>query len=832
MPVRSAAMAIIAAMLSVGIVAAAARGKQVDRQVQVLKQRIARNAKATSSDGIVKWFADRITLAAHPVTREGATEVQRVRYLMANRSDYQRLAKLAEASLKALDQVCRELDDRIARAGRQEDMVIIGLPAKLARVREAAEYKRAWIRLYLAMSLDDGVTPATAPTAARRRRLLGDAVEGAAAYADAPDTRSEVNCAALLLRGMAAGRLGSADQARRDLQAASAAQAPSQVRMAAMFELARQAIDAGRWPEAIQQTGEFARRCKAVVSADRQIQIDLYAALLAERLYRRQADRATEPVQGARFRDLADEAIADLLSGHADRLGPLCATLSHRWADQSDPGALSGPVAYARGVASTRTAAGEAMAVKCFRSILGRSDRVSRELAPDSLWYLASTLYKQGKRQGASGWPLRREAAEQFSRLAREHSDNQRAAQAAVNAARILGARVAALDAAGTSVATDLRRQYAAALERVVTGWSDSEEVLGYTYQLAQQCGRLGQVDAAIRWYARVAASSPDYALARSNELIFRGRQLMEADSPDRTDTAKALIAGWGDLADLARREGNVAPDPQKKAALLRVAAAADLHIAELLADPLAQEARAIERCRAAVARWRNFPEIGARIEALRIELLLRQGKLREAVEALDQLGAGGQADRLVVLTAVKIGERIDTTALPSEAKSDAAAWRALYLRFARQAARTAAAQPPEAQYPLEQMVAEALAESGRPDEALKIFERLSRSRPADANNIQGMARCHWLARRHGEALVLYRRFVSGVDIDAHPEQWWGGQLALARCAFEQAAGRPDQLKRLAVRLEQLRLRDVSFGGKAATFEQLRRRIRLDSSEE
>jgi len=817
-------------MLFVGVVAAAARGQTPDRQTDLLKRRIAANAAATTSEGICRYFADRIALAALPAGKQASPYIQRVRFLTANASDVRRLRELSEAALASLDEVCGEIDRRIVKIRGREDMVIIGLPAKLRQLARSAAYKRAWVRLYLGMTLAD---PAGGDDR-RRRRLLTDAMDDVAAYADAPDDRSGVKYASLLLRGTAAGRLGSGEAARRCLQAASSAEAPAGVRMAAMFELARQAIDAGRWDPAARRTADFAARAPSLVAADQRVGVDVYAAMLTERLLRRRAAQTLDAAQADTWNQRADRTLADLLGRHDDRLASVCATLARPSSDQTDVASLPGPVAFARGVTLAAAADGEAAAVECFRSVLGRSDPVSRDLAGACLWRLASTLYKQGRRQGAAGWPLRRQAAEQFALLARTHPTDERADQAAVNAVRIYGARVAALERAAHAVGPDLREAYAAALELTVTGPADRDDALGYTYQLARQLRLLGRTDAAIRWYSRIGKSSGDYVGARFNELTLRTQGLGELSGRAQSDAAEALIAAWGDLARIAARRADAATDPGQVAEHLAVAGAAEYRIAEVLADPLGRGEKAVGHCTAAAERWKGRPKIADRLEGLRIELLLRQGKLRDAVAALDRFGAADAAttSRLAVLAAAELGKRIDTTVSPTEVPAEQAPLRSAYLRYAQRACAVMASRSAEARYLFRQMLAEATAEAGRPAEALKIFARLVRSRPDDANNIQGRARCHWLAGRHVDAIGLYRQFVSGVDITKHPDRWWRGQLALARCVYDQAAGDRSQLRRLAVRLEQLRLRDGSYGGHAEAFERLRRKIDADSTEE
>ncbi|MFW6145975.1 MAG: tetratricopeptide repeat protein [Planctomycetota bacterium] len=814
------------------IAPAAGAGDDVSEREAALKARIARRAEATASDEIVRWYLDRVALAALPALERGAGAARRVRFALADEADRETLAALASSSLASLDELIRDLDARIDRARRDPDEVIVGLPDKLAPVRAAAVYRRAWVGLYLAMvSSEPGATsrPARAVRSRRERRLL-DAAEDAkqfATTAEAPDVKR----AAALLRGTALARAGEVDAAEAVLKPLVEDAKAGALRVEAAFELARLASDAGRWDVAWRRSEAFVEQCEPAVAPERAIVVRLYGAVLADRVCRRRAAAADDPGEKAAWTARADNALAHLLLDHPDHLPALSAALARPWRHRRDLDALPTAVLVARGVADARETPGAAIA--CLRIAVDRDDRVSRAFAGTGLWRLAAALYRRGGAAGEEGWADRSAAAERFVQLARAHGDDERAADAAANAARILLRRIDALETQGRPVEPALRRRCAAVLALIVTRWPEQGETLGCTLAVARQYDRLGDRDRALRWYRRVEETSGQYLFARYGELALRSDaligQVADVAAEGMTAEAEAVVAALTDLVKRARREAQALPASERRRRVPALAAAADYRIARLLADPLGRSDEALDHCQRVVERWAAHEQVVTAAEALRIEVLLAEGRLEAAMAALNRLlkTAGDQAGRRqLVMVTLEVRKRLAAVRRGDGTAGATGALDESYLRLADRACRAVTEADEATRYPLEQMRAEALVENDRLEEAERVFNRLARTRPDDARTLEGLARCYRLGGRHSEAMALYETVLAGLDPVEHADLWWRVQLALARCAYDAADGDAGRLRRLEIRLAQLEVQDRAFGGYRPAFERLRAMLR------
>jgi tetratricopeptide (TPR) repeat protein len=223
------------------------------------------------------------------------------------------------------------------------------------------------------------------------------------------------------------------------------------------------------------------------------------------------------------------------------------------------------------------------------------------------------------------------------------------------------------------------------------------------------------------------------------------------------------------------------------------------------------------------VSRWPEQKDVVEQAQGFAIEILLTQGKPAQAVDALRQYrqNRGPKADALVVSATLQVRDRLIALEWELPVQQELQEWRAAYAQFAAAALESASTLNADGQYPYRQMLAEAWAENGATDKALAAFEELSKLQPSDARNLQGIARCHWLDKRHAEAVALYQRVLDGLARPEDSQEWWRTQFLLAECIYDASQGKAELLGRLSIRIKQLRAQDRQFGGHAAAFDRL-----------
>ena len=802
---------------------ASTRPEDVDARIAALQKRVATGAEPSSADDILTHYRDRLALAAAVGLEKAAPVAGRVQYLLASGADLAQLRTLTEQSEQLFEALYRQLSDQVEQARVNEDMVVLGLPVRLAGVLDEVVYKRAWVRYYLACSL--GSAGGEPKIAARRRRLFADAAEDAAEYA-AGDAASGIKYWAILLQGMATARAGDGATAERLLRRAAEPSAQAEVRKQAMFELARLAVDRWDYARALQQVRNYRDHASVLDGAAGKPRADLHAAILTYYLCRGQANatKTSDPAASSRFLAAGDMALAQLFDRYPNALAALSKLIAQPWEGVADLGQLPKPIVFARGM-NAAAAGADSEAIRCFSFLMDRSDAASRLLTPHCLWRLAVAQYKQGRQQGAAGWPDRRAAAERFVQLAEQFPDSKGASGAAANAASIIGSRLAVLVEAGRPVPEPLRAEYIHALTVLVNGDTLHRRRDEFMCDLAGQYRLLGEDDEALKWYRKVSESSWANSVARVAEMMLHADRLGRVSPGARKKVAEGIVAQLVALSVEAGRDADAMDDPRRKAALYRAGAEADYRAGALMASDMGLGSKAALHTARVAKRWGGCDDIVQAATRLHLKLLIADGRLGETVEVLEPFRTThpDAASQATLVAALEGRDRVDLFRLAGDGAQTH--WPVAYLRLAELAQRAIAAGSPDQQYPYRQIRAEALAEAGRVAEGLELFARLSTSRPTDAKNIQGMARCDWLARRYGSAMKRYQQLLAKLDPAQHPDLWWRVQLSLARCALDNASGRRSECGRLRVRLKQLKGRSSTYGGYAEYFERLGERV-------
>ena len=796
-------------------------GPQLDKLVAALQQLIALDAQKPAKLRPIQHFEDRLYLVSAVGLQQTALAAQRVLYLMEGPDEARRLAVLAEEGLREGEALRRDLDEAIEAARGDWEKLAIGLPRRLQELRDQGEYRAAWVRLYLAAALAAGRAE-DAPTA-QEVAILEPAVACARLHAkDEPEAQGRLS--ATLLCGMALWRQGKLEEARPALTAASAPAAAPRTRLQALFELARLQEQQGQWQAATQQIGEFSTLGRELLGEDPAADIDLHAAFFLNHMLSRRA-RLAAPSDGRLAESLEQQArqvLAEALVRNPQRLAAAAPLIGPRYAEH-DVTDLQTPLALAVGLWRLEESPPDRTgAMACLAQVVARQGPQDKLFQPTALWQLGVCLYATGG-EAADGGPARHRAAGYFAQLAEQFPDDPAAMAAAQNAVAILQWRLASAE--GTPDAGALRDELIAALETLMGHWGDRAEFRPHALALARQYELAGRLDRALAAYGKIPSGWADHMPAWNSGLILRRRLLTEGGRRPAAGPAQVLVAEMRQFVAAARAQAQrmQSDGPAEAQKLFALAADADLRVAQVLKGELAAPAKALAHLDELESRWAASPDALQRAGALRAEILLEQGQMVRAAAILrDRHGRlGDQEETLLWRVAASARQRLGEVDLAGPAPEGTPALQAAHRQCAEQAFEIAE-RAGHVDYARRQMLAESWIENGRSGEAMKILQELSAQRGDDARTLQALARCHWLEGRYGDAIELYRRLSEGVSPTEQGPLWWRIQLDMARCIRDAAAGRPEPLERLGVRLRQLATMDPNMGGYRRAFDELR----------
>ena len=397
---------------------------------------------------------------------------------------------------------------------------------RIGDLERTLSYKLAWICLYRGLASDD---------ADARQAALTEAVSLAQPFATG-DPSSGVKFWSLLICGRACRAMGQYDRAAECLAEAGSERADAMTREEAAFETARNAIEqaggqgqAGRslqdrFAAASAETDKYDKLVAQAAAEDRD-SMTWKAVLLRHALLTSQA-AAAGPEQAKTLDSQAQKVLADFALKHrewATRAEVLEAAVS-RYASRSDWDALNSFVllslaAQPQGAgdepASVPASGPAAERRRLLEIVLGRSDDLSLQLAPQATWQLGLSL--------AQSDPIA--AAERFTEIAARFPDNPLARSAALNAAASYNAAVVALAEKGKTVPADVRRKFIATIETLLARWGSGSDVAEWQFDLAWQYQKLAEATAA----GAERDALQDKALSAYEAVPAEGEHRMEA---------------------------------------------------------------------------------------------------------------------------------------------------------------------------------------------------------------------------------------------------------------------------------------------------------------
>lgn len=261
------------------------RNQLLDEAAKILEKIVALTKTAQGPKPVMAHLGFRFQLANVIGIIQAEPHALKMLFLQGHPSDrafVRQKAKKASALLEVLNE---DIESTIQEWRLNRKLLVWAVP-QLEDFQKKVRYKSAWVYFYSGMTL-----PKTEEFRDERIVRLQDAIRGVDEWADG-DPGTGVKHWSLLLRGMALRELGQQPQALGSLQKAAAAKkAEGVVRVRAYFEMARVRIDSGDFKGATAAIKTFRTNVGQLYGPQRQYGVDLYAALLWDYLYGKQAAR-------------------------------------------------------------------------------------------------------------------------------------------------------------------------------------------------------------------------------------------------------------------------------------------------------------------------------------------------------------------------------------------------------------------------------------------------------------------------------------------------------------------------------------------------------------
>lgn len=693
------------------------REKMLDKAISQLAQLAEVPAKAGDADELLSRYRLLLDLVEAKGILKAGPYAKRIMYLQDGPSDRAVLARIIEDVIPRIAELKRRASDTLLDWGSDLRKLVTILP-ELELLRDNLRYKSAWVYFYGALVLPEG---------SAKHRLLQDAIDAAAQFVEA-DISSGVKHWSVLLVGMCYREMGDdfalADQT---LRAAYSKAAPPAVRAQALFEIARNFADHGRFEQALEATERFrsvAPRLLAHVSAA--FQSDVQATILAEYLHEQWASGAKDESVAKMHRMAGQKELLGFLNRHRSRLAVRDAFLNVLAARRPKPAKedTSSVVLLALACRQPASPSEQSLAEseRLLKEILAREDEISVALHADAIWQLAMLM--NARRDNS-------EAGRLFAQLARRFPLHDLALKAAKNAVYSFSGVIDARTRANEIVSAELRRDYMDALQVMLSGWGGRDDLanwyfdLGWQYQQLADDGEYALLRKAIDAYDRVPSSSPERMQARYLSLKLQ-TALLDAPPELRVEPVSlvSMLDQYGvDVhAAVAQLQGEAAAKPLREWGAL-----AEFGAARVLYEKLGRKGESLVRLRNLAARWPHTDALQMAWE-FEIAKLVEQERTDEAISKVEMFNQEypAESEGLIRLVASQLLRRIENMRRDSSNAKRLKAYGEVFRRFSEKLISGAEQRklPPGEVYPLRQMQAEAMLAVGKPDQALALFKR------------------------------------------------------------------------------------------------------------
>ncbi len=771
-----------------------AREKLLDDATGLLKELIAVKPIAGDGAALLRHYRLRLDLIDVAGIMRSKSYAAKLMYLQGGQADIEGLRAVTDEVVGPLDRLRRDIEFTVE--DWQEDLrKLVTLLPELESLQQTLWYKSAWIRFYRAISL---------PAGPQRDRLLTEAMNQAERFASGGE--GDAVHWARLLAGMCARELESYQQAARLLMGTNVIEASPAVRVQAMFEMIRNAIEAGAFKQAERAVKTISAQANRLLGRTGQLDIDVKTVMLHHYLLVRRARASTDADQTSRDRRAAQQVLLDFLAKYEARpavTGAFLKIIAGKYRDRARYDGVSSVIVLAVASQEARLSSAEALvkAETLLRMILARDDPASKQLRGETIWQLAQLSNRMRKIL---------DAARLFGQLAGELPQHARAAQSAHNSVQCFASLVNAAENTQTGVAVELRREYIASLQRLLTTWPDRSELgawnfeLGRQYQLLAAGGDRQSIVMAITAYESMSQDDPRYMEARFLALELRAAGL---DDPNE------LVGRLDSYAGDAKAAAEQSTDAEQARRLRQWGATTYFLAAKTVYEQLADSPAALLRLEAMESKWAQTDALVGAWE-YEIAKLIELNRTSTAIDKVSAFAARhpDKARGLMVRLIGQIRDRLERQPGEAVAAKELETYRTFFGSFSKELYLDASRRqlPAEKMYPIEQLRAEAMLAVGDYSDALAMFDKCAAydaSRRAEqieqidretANTIEKAKRSAGDPKlASGLAQELFRRQKSGKLGDRLSGQ--AAMLGEALNFYAQAETADERAKRLAI---------------------------------
>jgi len=739
--------------LAKGLVAQANRTQDPVEKARLLDQAVATYEKAIGNlprpdtdEQLLRFYRLQLALGEAGALLRSEAPAQRLLFLQGGSEDRKAILAYTEDLVPMVAEMSLDMED-LLQDWRQDIRRLVTVVPELEELHKVVQYKLTWMRFYRALALEPG---------RQKLQLLADALAGIAGYA-AEDAEESMRLIAMQLSGMIVRERASSMQdptARADsheraarFQAAvvGSSSAAGGLAVQAMFEIARNFIEWGKYDRAVDAINNLAGRGVELLGEGSELPIDLQVTMLRNYLDETRAKRESDPARAQKYTVAAQTVLLAFLDKHGQTPGIQAAFLdivAHKYAGRSDYEDLNSLVLLAVASGLDRAGAPAEEVLKLLDMIISRTDEVSRKLRPTVLWEEAILFNRRRQNLQSAG---------KFMELAKDFPDDRRAFDAAVYAVVSINAVVQERRDKNQVVARSLREDFIKAAQLLLGKWADAPKAvpwyfdLGWHYdKLAQMSLRAGEKEAAVDYLRKAieafenvpsdqtvnTVTAMDYMNARHLALDLRV-QLLRETGGDGAEV-QALMAVLRKYADEAAAEAQrkQATDASLAKNLREWGAQAQLREAEVCHDLLDRPINALAILDRIPSKW---PDTLAVREGRALQIRWLVGTdTAAAIQKLDEFRKDYPPEEslnLVQLVVAQIRKRIGELEDGKTNAVELTRYRQVYLRFAEilysRAVREDA--EPERVYALRQMYADALLINGKAAEALPLFEQCAK---------------------------------------------------------------------------------------------------------